>query len=163
VNTFQIGSEPFNPPSAAGTTIGVGTARGAEDQATDLRMLEVLTTAVNRGVRLMDTAVNYRGGQSERVVGATVRLARAAGIPRQELTVASKAGFVRPPSPLPSPGPPPERHDPTDHCLSPACLSYHLSCSLLTTGLESIDIYYVHNPEQALQNRTDHEFLVLMT
>jgi aryl-alcohol dehydrogenase-like predicted oxidoreductase len=126
-------------------------------------MLEVLTTAVTRGVRLMDTAVNYRGGQSERVVGAAVRLAQEAGIPREALTVASKAGFVRPPGPLPSPGPPPERHHPTDHCLAPACLSYHLSCSLLTMGLESIDIYYLHNPELALLDRTDDEFLRLMT
>ena len=62
-------------------------------------MLEVLTTALAT-VRVIDTAVNYRGGRSERVVGAALRLAREAGLPRQAVAVTSKAGFVRPPSPL---------------------------------------------------------------
>jgi aryl-alcohol dehydrogenase-like predicted oxidoreductase len=163
VNRSQTESEPDRDPVAASTSIGIGTARGPEDQATDLRMLDVLTTALRCGVRLIDTAVNYRGGQSERVVGAAVRLARNAGVPREAVTVASKAGFVRPPSPFPSPGPAPEPHHPTDHCLAPACLRYHLACSLLTMGLESIDIYYLHNPERARRNRTDGEFLRLMT
>ncbi len=69
--------------------IGLGTmAWGRDVDAATARRL--LTTFVDRGGSLVDTAPAYGAGAAERMIGAAL----ARGIPRDELVVATKAGFV---------------------------------------------------------------------
>lgn len=45
------------------------------------------------------------------------------------------------------------------HCISPKYLENQLDCSLYNLGLDSIDIYYIHNPEEQLAEVDRTEFL----
>jgi len=143
--------------------IGLGTYRGGEDDADDDRMCEVLRYAFERGIRIVDTAVTYRAGRSEVVVGrAVVEAIRRGVVRRDDLEVWSKGGFVRPSASALRTPPAPEAHEPRDHCLRPACLRYHLELSLMTLGLETIDVWYLHNPEEAASRARRDEFHALM-
>jgi aryl-alcohol dehydrogenase-like predicted oxidoreductase len=44
------------------------------------------------------------------------------------------------------------------HCVTPAYLQHQLDTSLNNLGLESVDIYFVHNPEQQLEEVSRDEF-----
>ena len=63
-------------------SIGVGTYLGREDDATDALYRKAVARALERGVNVLDTAVNYRHQRSERAIGAAVAgraAARGAG------------------------------------------------------------------------------------
>ena len=142
-----------------GSPIGIGTARGAEDDQTDDRMHTVLLNALRRGVTVLDTAGNYRRGRSERVVGKAVRQACAEGIVRRgDVTVISKGGFLRPAGGAVEAPPPPEPHRPVDHCLAPCCLRHQLDLSLRTLCIGSLNLYLLHNPETQRGGRSQAEF-----
>lgn len=69
--------------------IGLGTmAWGRDVEPNEARRL--LEAFVDRGGNLVDTAPAYGAGTAEKIIGATLRR----GLPREELVVASKAGFV---------------------------------------------------------------------
>ncbi|MFC6785249.1 aldo/keto reductase [Halobaculum halobium] len=145
------------------SSVGLGTYLGDPTDAVDDRYREALVTGLEAGVNLVDTASNYRCGRSERVVGAALR---EASVDRDRVVVASKAGFV------PFDGDRPENPGryvrerfvdtgiitPADlargsHCLAPEFLDQMLDRSLEALGVDSIDCYYVHNPETQLGER----------
>ena len=145
------------------SSLGVGTYLGDPTDAVDDRYREALRTAFGSGVNLVDTAVNYRCQRSERVVGEALRESSA---DREEVVVATKGGF------LPFDGERPddpgayvrERFvetglvDPADlargsHCIAPGFLEAMLDRSRDNLDLESVDLYYVHNPETQLAVR----------
>lgn len=145
------------------SAFGVGTARGAEDDDTDDRMLDVILTGLRHGVTVIDTAVNYRRGRSERVVGQALRRAVALGIAsRENVVIATKGGYVRPRGEVEPSAPAPEPHGPLDHCMAPACLRHQLDTSLETLGVEHIDLYYLHNPEEQRARHPADKFEDLM-
>lgn len=125
--------------------VGIGTARGAEDDRTDAALFEVLSLALRRGVTVIDTAVNYRSGRSERVVGAAVR---DSGIDRRDVVVMTKAGYPRPAAGYAPLGAPPEPHDVRAHCLDPRCVRHSVATSRATLGLDRIDVVYLHNVDE---------------
>src|SRR5262249_52096817 len=47
----------------------------------------------------------------------------------------------------------------SSHCMTPAYLDDQLSQSLSNLGLETIDIYYIHNPETQLEVLSGDEFV----
>ncbi len=150
------------------SSIGVGTYLGEADEATDEAYRASLAAAVRSGCNVIDTAVNYRFQRSERSAGAALEDAFAAGDARREgLVISSKGGFI----PFDA-HPPQGREDfedymrktyfaprictPADvvancHCMTPAYLRHELEASLRNLGLETIDVYYLHNPETQLQ------------
>jgi aryl-alcohol dehydrogenase-like predicted oxidoreductase len=147
------------------SSVGVGTYLGRPDDATDASYAEAIAAALQGGLNLVDTAVNYRHGRSERAVGKALSAAFAAGIARDEVVVATKGGY--------SPSPDPEymkglvnqglmaAADVVSgiHCLAPEYLRHQLSTSLRNLGLPAVDVYYVHNPEQQLEEADPREFL----
>ena len=151
----------FGPGVAA--SVGVGTYLGAPTDAVDDAYRRVVELAVENGVNHVDTAVNYRCGRSERVVGEAIR---NAAVPREAVVVATKGGFLpfdgeRPDDPTAyirgrfvEPG----LVDPADlaggHCLAPGYLEWSLDRSLDRLGVDRIDCYYVHNPETQLAERS---------
>jgi len=145
------------------SSIGFGTYLGDPTDAYDRRYRESIVEAIESGVNLVDTAINYRGQRSERVVGEALE---SAAVDREAVVVATKGGF------LPFDGSPPD--DPgayvrsefvetglidTDdlaagsHAMTPAFLDEMLDRSLSNLGLGAVDCYYVHNPETQLRVR----------
>ena len=152
------------------SSIGLGTYLGEPDDRTDASYRDALLRAFELGCNVIDTAVNYRCQRSERVVGAAIASAVSDGtIARDEVFVSTKGGFI------PFDGEPPG--DPQGyfyqrfvesgvmgaddlvagcHCMTPQYLEHQVSTSRRNLGLETIDLYYIHNPETQL-GVIDHE------
>ena len=59
------------------SSIGIGTYLGQADEATDRAYTEAVIAAVEGGINVIDSAINYRFQRSERSIGAAlVELAR---------------------------------------------------------------------------------------
>jgi aryl-alcohol dehydrogenase-like predicted oxidoreductase len=125
----------------------------------------VLAAGIERGLNLVDTAINYRCQRSERAVGRAIRQAIGQQITqRDEIVVATKGGYI------PLDGSPPASRELYDsflaaeyfdrgvmtaadvvsggHSIAPAFIADQIQRSLRNLGLSTIDIYYLHNPEQ---------------
>src|SRR5215208_3130412 len=66
-----------------GTTVsslGIGTYLGDSTDADDEAYERAVTHAIESGVNLIDTAINYRSQRSERAVGAAIQQVVASGI-----------------------------------------------------------------------------------
>ena len=111
---------------------------------------------------MLDTAVNYRHQRSERAIGAALAAAVRGGLDRAGVVVATKGGFL--PFDAEVPGDPSAYFQTTyvrpgviqagdvvgSHCMTPRYLRDQLDRSRANLGLETLDIYYVHNPETQL-------------
>ncbi|HWG53437.1 MAG TPA: aldo/keto reductase [Gemmatimonadaceae bacterium] len=159
---------PLGTDGLCVSSIGLGTYLGQCDDADDERYVDVAHLALGSGVNLLDTAVNYRCQRSERTLGrALLRALRGGTISRDEVVVCTKGGYI------PLDGTPPDTREayrayltreyydrgimtPDDvvagaHCLAPAYLAAELARSRENLQLDTIDVYYVHNPEQQLE------------
>jgi aryl-alcohol dehydrogenase-like predicted oxidoreductase len=169
---------PPAAPNEASTTdslplspIGIGSALGAPSDEEDLAYERALKRAIELGVNHIDTAINYRCQRSERVIGRTLREAGSGG---KKIFVTTKGGY------LPLDAPPPEskaayrayiQHEYLDpgiiqpgelvaggHCIAPRFLRDQVERSIRNLGVKTIDIYYIHNPEQQLDAISRGEF-----
>jgi aryl-alcohol dehydrogenase-like predicted oxidoreductase len=164
----------FRPgPGLTLSSIGVGTYLGDADDAGDRGYEAAIARAFAAGLNVVDTAINYRNMRSERAVGRAVRTAIAAGtVSRAEVMVATKGGYL--PFDAQAPVDPvsyvettylrpgiirPEELVAGCHCLAPRYLDDQIERSRANLGLETIDIYYLHNPEQQLAAVTRDEFM----
>lgn len=154
------------------STIGLGTYLGHWDERTDLMYQDAIKRAVELGVNLIDSAINYRFQRSERAIGAALKQLFDSGkAARDEIIIATKGGFI------PFDGEPPRdargwvieniintgAARPEDlvgsHCMAASYLEHQMSQSLRNLGLETIDIYYIHNPESQLDQIDRSRFL----
>jgi len=146
------------------SSIGLGTYLGEPTPAVDDAYRESIDLALRSGINHVDTAVNYRCGRAEGVVGDVIR---DSPIDRDAIVVATKGGF------LPFDGERPtdpsayvrdrfvesEIVDPADlangaHAIASDYLEWSLDRSLDRLDLDAIDCYYVHNPETQLAVRS---------
>ncbi|HXO87926.1 MAG TPA: hypothetical protein VN885_04690, partial [Candidatus Acidoferrales bacterium] len=67
------------------SSVGIGTYLGEPDQATDKGYTASVIAAVEGGLNVIDSAINYRLQRSERSVGAAVRALTAKGFARDEI------------------------------------------------------------------------------
>ncbi len=155
------------------SSIGLGTYLGEYDQDTDRRYQDAIERAIALGCNVIDSASNYRFQRSERAIGEALKLLQSADkLQREEVVVATKGGYI------PFDGAPPKDvgryyretfFDPGiimpeelvgggSHCLSPRYIQHQLDSSLKNLGLSSIDVYYLHNPEQQLDEVSREEF-----
>ncbi len=146
------------------SSVGLGTYLGDEDAATDRAYRDAVVCAVESGLNVIDSAVNYRHQRSEKSVGAALRSLIAAGIvDRAEVLLTTKGGFIPSDDARPAdwssyvdetyvrPGICAARDIVADcHCLTPRFLADQLDRSRANLGVETIDVYYVHNPEMQL-------------
>nr|WP_226832652.1 aldo/keto reductase [Acidithiobacillus sulfurivorans] len=142
------------------SSLGVGTFPGAVDDVTDLAVAAIVAQALQSGINVIDTGANYRFGRAGRAVGAGIAKAMAAGILREEFFVVGKGGFLtftggRPEDPLAffreevvakGLG---EEEDLAQnvHCLSPEYIAWQLDDLRSQTGLETLDVFLVDQPE----------------
>jgi aryl-alcohol dehydrogenase-like predicted oxidoreductase len=123
--------------------------------------IEGVKEAVKNGINLIDTASNYRYGQSEKEIGEALKELYDEGITkREELIIRSKGGFIQLKYPFPE-NPytwieeniidkglaTKEDIELDQHCMTPDFLEWSCKKSLENVGVESFDIYYLHNPE----------------
>jgi aryl-alcohol dehydrogenase-like predicted oxidoreductase len=145
------------------SSVGFGLAGGDATDEVDARYRRAIAAAVAGACNHFDVAVSYRGQRSEAVLGkALAHLVSIGTIQRDEVIVASKAGFVPYPTnevdtaqyvyeQFIAPG----IAEPSDlaggiHCMAPDFLSQQIAWSLRNSELRTIDIYYLQNPETQL-------------
>jgi aryl-alcohol dehydrogenase-like predicted oxidoreductase len=149
------------------SSLGMGTYLGECDDAEDERYTRVIATGIERGLNLIDTAINYRCQRSERAVGKALESVLSSGrAKRDEIVVCTKGGFV----PLEG-APPPSRAEydayledeffsrgimsrkelvAGGHCITPHFIADQIARSRKNLGIDCIDLYYLHNPETQL-------------
>lgn len=153
------------------SSLGLGTYLGPVDDAADARYRAATARALELGVNVVDAAINYRHQRSERALGRALADAVDAGIGRDEIVVATKAGFL--PLDADEPGNSrayfertyvatgivhPDEIVAGCHCLAPRYLEDQLARSRRNLGVDTIDVYYLHNPETQL-DEVDHDEL----
>jgi aryl-alcohol dehydrogenase-like predicted oxidoreductase len=143
------------------SSIGLGTYLGEPDAAADARYTEAIGEALRSGINVLDTAINYRHQRSERNIGEAIRQAVSSGaVQRDEILVCTKAGYL---SFDGEPPPDPREYFTREyiekgildarelaggmHCMSPVYIEDQIERSRRNLGLETIDVFYVHNPE----------------
>ena len=139
--------------------VGIGTYHGALDDETDAAYAETIHAALEAGINLIDTSLNYRRQRSERAVAAGVRrFVGASGGRRDEVVVCTKGGYLVPGAVTPGTL---EHDDVVDgkHSLAPDFLADQLHRSRRNLRLETIDVYYLHNPELQLRFVERHTFM----
>ncbi|HKV27597.1 MAG TPA: aldo/keto reductase [Candidatus Acidoferrales bacterium] len=153
------------------SSIGIGTYLGQTDAATDRNYIEAVVAAVQGGVNVVDTAINYRLQRSERSIGGALAKLFADGFEREEILICTKAGFLTPDGEMPA--------DANDyflreyiskgifavediaagcHCMTPRYLKDQIERSLRNLGVSCIDVSYLHNPETQLGEVPREEF-----
>ena len=68
--------------------IGIGTYLGSPDENTNKNYEETIKKAVELGINIVDTAINYRDMESERVIGRVLK-----NIDRKSLIISTKGGY----------------------------------------------------------------------
>ena len=146
------------------SSLGIGTYLGREDDVTDQAYEKAIVRALERGINVVDTAVNYRHQRSERAIGRALAAGIARGaFARDEVLIATKGGFI-----------PFDRDVPADprayfsetyvrtgivrpgdvaggaHCMTPRYLADQIERSRTNLGVATLDVYYIHNPESEL-------------
>src|SRR5271155_5880301 len=141
------------------SSIGIGTYLGEPDNATDRAYADAIVAAVESGINVIDSAINYRFQRSERAVGVALKDLFAKGYSRDEIVLCTKAGFLTPDGEMPADPNAyfaqefldrgvfrPEEIAAGCHCMSPKYLADQLERSLGNFGVECIDVFYLHNP-----------------
>jgi aryl-alcohol dehydrogenase-like predicted oxidoreductase len=168
----------FRRPSHAGgaeelwfSSLGIGTYLGEADSAADQLYSQAVQAAFRSGINVVDTAINYRHQRSERSIGSAIResIAREEVL-RDEFVVCSKAGYLSfdgsvPADPMQyfndeyvTPGVFKREEVSGMQCMAPGFLENQLERSRKNLGLETIDVYYIHNPEAQLAELDEERF-----
>jgi aryl-alcohol dehydrogenase-like predicted oxidoreductase len=125
------------------SSLGIGTYLGGDDDESDRAYTDALVAAGENGINFFDTAINYRNQRSERCVGVALK-----HLQRDEVVVCTKAGFL-------TPGAVPQSLRPEDivggmHSMAPDFLGNQIERSLKNLDIDTIDVFYLHNPETQL-------------
>ncbi|WP_426592447.1 aldo/keto reductase [Cellulomonas sp. McL0617] len=136
--------------TVAPTALGYGAAQAGNlyRATTDDETLAAVDAAWSAGIRYFDTAPHYGLGLSERRLGAALR-----DRPRDELVLSTKVGRLLDPSPQTAGQRDPDGFDvPADHVrrwdFSRDGVLRSLESSLARTGLDRVDIVYLHDPDE---------------
>ncbi len=154
------------------SSLGIGTYLGEADEASDQLYVQSVKAALRGGINVLDSAINYRHQRSERNIGEAIReLIEKGEIQRDEFVVCSKAGYLSFDGYVPLD---PVQYFTTEyldkgifkredvagqmHCMATGYLEDQLERSRKNLGLETIDVYYVHNPEAQLADVDEEMF-----
>ena len=160
-------------------SIGMGTYLGDCDDAEDDRYVTLLAEGIRNGLNVLDTAINYRCQRSERAVGRALQQVVESGVAsRDEILICTKGGYI------PLDGAPPDSRSKYDayleaeyftrgvmasrdvvaggHCLTRGFIANQIERSRANLGIETIDLFYLHNPEQELDVFDRKQFMNLM-
>lgn len=138
------------------SSLGLGSYLGETDDEANRAYEEAAFQALSSGINVLDAAANYRDQQSERDLGRAV--ARFGN--REQVFVATKGGFL--------PGDAASGLSPREyvrkaliepgilrtedvvagcHAMTPKYLQHQIQQSQKNLGIDTIDLYFLHNPE----------------
>jgi aryl-alcohol dehydrogenase-like predicted oxidoreductase len=172
------GAHPQHWRQAMGLTIssfGMGSYLGNADPVTDGRYAAATEKVLSLGLNVLDSAINYRFQRSERNIGAGLKKAVDSGaVTRDQVVLCTKGGFI-----AGDWGPPtrewfqetfvkPALLGPGDivaggHCMAPKYLKHEVDQSRANLGVETIDVYHVHNPETQMPEVGPEEYYKRLT
>jgi aryl-alcohol dehydrogenase-like predicted oxidoreductase len=146
------------------SSIGLGTRLGSPDDSTDEGIALAVTHFFRQGGNIIDMAVSDRGGRSERIVGEALARELSTGrVSRREVVLCTKGGFLTRAEDV--------RATYIDsgivsedeivggmHCIAPAFLRHQIERSRVNLQCETVDLYYLHNPETQAAY-VDREFM----
>jgi aryl-alcohol dehydrogenase-like predicted oxidoreductase len=145
------------------SSLGIGTYLGEPDAGTDQAYTDAIVEAAESGVNVIDSAINYRFQRSERSVGAALAELARRGYAREELVVCTKGGFLTPDGDMPADAGEYFNREYVAtgilregdvaagcHSMAPRFIADQLERSRRNLGVETIDVYYLHNPETQL-------------
>lgn len=146
------------------SSIALGTYLGNYDEQTDSLYKDACKLAISKGCNFFDTAINYRCQRSERLLGEVFKeLIASKKLNRNQFVVSTKGGFIpfdsKPVTNMSAyikenwvdPGTVSlEDIVSNSHCMHPNYLQTQIDQSLKNLQLETIDLYYLHNPETQL-------------
>lgn len=155
------------------SSLGIGTYLGQPDEKTDEAYAAAIVAAVENGINIIDSAINYRFQRSERSIGVALQQLATRGFSREEIVLCTKGGYLTPDGSMPG--------DSNEyffreyiqkgifsakdlaagsHCMTSKFLKDQLGRSLKNLGAECVDVYYLHNPETQLTEIAKPEFLL---
>jgi aryl-alcohol dehydrogenase-like predicted oxidoreductase len=143
------------------SSIGIGTYLGEPTPAADEGYAKAIELTVRSGCNVIDSAVNYRFQRSERSIAPALNSLFSNGVARDELVLCTKGGYIPFDGDYPrAPGRWIEDNIIVDgsHCMTPRYLKDQLSRSLSNMQVDTVDVYYVHNPESQLDHVSKDEF-----
>lgn len=126
------------------SSLGCGTHLGDQNDETQRRIQEAIGELIDSGLNVIDTAPNYRNGDSERAVGAVLREACAKGVSRSAVFLSTKVGIL------------PDRTSYCPQgiidgrfCYAPSHILASVEESRIRLGVNTIDCLYLHNFDEA--------------
>jgi aryl-alcohol dehydrogenase-like predicted oxidoreductase len=142
------------------SSIGLGSYLGEATERADDAYRDSVIRAVGSGCNIIDSAINYRFQRSERAIGLALDHLFKSGFSREEIVICTKGGFISYDAEYPA-DPyqwveenlinkavvTPEEIHPSGHCMSPMYLYHEIAQSRRNLGIDTIDLYYLHNPE----------------
>lgn len=154
------------------STLALGTYLGDMNETVDVKVALACVLATDNGCNFFDSAINYRAQRGERSIGEALRRLTLSGkMKREELFITTKGGFV-----------PFEERPVSDltklfeeeyvkrgvakssdllggcHCMAPDYLTDQINKSRKNLQIETIDLYYLHNPETQLEELPERIF-----
>ena len=154
------------------SSIGIGTYLGQPNESIDSGYAAAIVAAVESGINVIDSAINYRLQRSERSAGTAMKVLAHKGFARDEIVLCTKGGYLTPDGSMPQD---PNRYFFEEyiqkgiftakdiaggcHCMTPRFLENQLGRSLKNLGVDCVDIYYLHNPETQLGEILQADFL----
>jgi aryl-alcohol dehydrogenase-like predicted oxidoreductase len=140
------------------SNLGLGTYLGGLDESCDSAYTSAVAAAVCGGINFLDSAINYRHQRSERSIAAALsRLFASGEFQRDEIVVCTKAGFLTPGAVNPA-----TLRDGDViggmHSMAPDFLADQIDRSRANLGLDTLDVFYLHNPETQLGHVSRPEF-----
>lgn len=139
------------------SSLGLGTYLGDPGPAGDAGILAASHAFLEAGGNVFDTAANYRGGRSEPALGRALDRRD-----RDSFFISTKAGYLPMSDGATAEDPRtwfkrvlegPGVLSPEDvvdgcHALTPRYLAHQLEVSLGALGVDQLDLFHLHNPEQ---------------
>jgi aryl-alcohol dehydrogenase-like predicted oxidoreductase len=154
------------------SSLGIGTYLGQPNDSTDSSYTAAIVAAVESGINLIDSAINYRLQRSERCIGTALKVLARKGIARDEIVLCTKGGYLTPDGSMPAD---PNRYffeeylhkgvfsakdiAAGSHCMAARFLENQLGRSLKNLQVDCVDVYYLHNPETQLSEISQSDFL----
>jgi len=84
------------------SSLGIGTYLGQPNENMDAGYAAAIVSAVENGINVIDSAINYRFQRSERSVGTALKVLANKGFAREEIVVCTKGGYLTPDGAMPA-------------------------------------------------------------
>ncbi|TXT53316.1 MAG: Aldo/keto reductase [Promethearchaeota archaeon] len=139
------------------SSIGMGTYLGKPDSKTDKLVIDAALESIDKGINVIDTAINYRFQKAERAIGEVMKKLSNTNIKREYIFISTKNGYV--------PGDADRGLDSSEYieevilkkdlaseeeiinfnCTTIPYLEHQITQSLENLNVQTIDLLYLHN------------------